>query len=388
MSKKIILSKNKKTKIGKNVLVVGESGSGKTYGFVIPNLLQMNASYVVNDHEGYLYKTVGEILRQNGYKVKVLDVSDPAHSNHYNPFSYFNGKLEPLFFADHLAQYLNAIHVDEEVDTFVRMTEQIYLRTCISYCAECFGKNCTLATVGDMLDKFASETEEGNAEFHALFQSLPDDSNTKLFYMAFCQNPTKTQMKIMKNVQTKFHAFILEGISDLPATDDLELDKVCEEKTAIFLIDHGTGLYAHGFLFSFLYTQLFEILAEKTKGDQTASPVHILMDEFPNFPFIKDLPEIMIREELSLISISVVIQDISQLMVLYPETWKDFANKCFDKILFLGSPSLATIEFFSDKYKIGNDTLLSTGKKALLIGDEKNLILDEKFAGKDHKNWK
>lgn len=40
----------------KNVLVIGSSGSGKTYGYVKPNILQMDCSYVVTDPNGLVYR--------------------------------------------------------------------------------------------------------------------------------------------------------------------------------------------------------------------------------------------------------------------------------------------------------------------------------------------
>lgn len=40
----------------KNVLVIGSSGSGKTYGYVKPNILQMDCSYVVTDPKGSILR--------------------------------------------------------------------------------------------------------------------------------------------------------------------------------------------------------------------------------------------------------------------------------------------------------------------------------------------
>ena len=42
-------NKNPKYNINKNVLIIGGSGSGKTRFHIKPNLMQMNASYIVTD---------------------------------------------------------------------------------------------------------------------------------------------------------------------------------------------------------------------------------------------------------------------------------------------------------------------------------------------------
>lgn len=44
--------KNPMNNRNKNVLVIGGSGSGKTRGFVKPNIMQLNASYIVTDPKG------------------------------------------------------------------------------------------------------------------------------------------------------------------------------------------------------------------------------------------------------------------------------------------------------------------------------------------------
>ena len=78
-NKGIILSKHTqelvdsaKEKIN-NVLVIGGPGSVRSWHVVLPNLLQMNGSYIVLDHDGTLFMTTKELFRQSGYRVMLLD---------------------------------------------------------------------------------------------------------------------------------------------------------------------------------------------------------------------------------------------------------------------------------------------------------------------------
>lgn len=87
----------------KNVLVVGGSGSGKTRFFVKPNLMQCQSktypvSFVVTDPKGTLILECGQMLQQNGYKLKVLNTIDFAKSMHYNPFFYIRSEKDILKF--------------------------------------------------------------------------------------------------------------------------------------------------------------------------------------------------------------------------------------------------------------------------------------------------
>ncbi len=76
------------TRRNNNVLVVGGSGSGKTRFMIKPNIMQANCSFVITDPKGEILETQGEMLKKNGYKIKVFNLVDMEHSNSYNPFKY------------------------------------------------------------------------------------------------------------------------------------------------------------------------------------------------------------------------------------------------------------------------------------------------------------
>ena len=89
-----ILSKNTcvsfRTGDNNNFFITGASGSGKTRDFVLPNILQMNACYVVADPGGTIYRKTAGVLKSNDFDIKVLNLNDPKHSMHYNPLLYIN----------------------------------------------------------------------------------------------------------------------------------------------------------------------------------------------------------------------------------------------------------------------------------------------------------
>ena len=86
------------TGLNANTLVVGPSGSGKTRGHLIPNVLEMDSSFLVIDVKGTLHAELGPILEQHGYRVDCIDFSDPARSTAgYDPLSSvrMRGSSEP-----------------------------------------------------------------------------------------------------------------------------------------------------------------------------------------------------------------------------------------------------------------------------------------------------
>lgn len=71
-----------------NVLIVGSAGTGKSRFYIKPNVLQMNSSYVITDPSGEIVYSLGKVLQDHGYKIKIFNISDMKHSNCYNPLHY------------------------------------------------------------------------------------------------------------------------------------------------------------------------------------------------------------------------------------------------------------------------------------------------------------
>lgn len=100
-SKNRILSQNvrmsldtRKTGLNNNVLIIGGSGAGKTFYEVKPNLMQLNTSFIVTDPKGEILRSQGELLKQNGYNVRVINLLEMENSDCYNPFVYIREETD------------------------------------------------------------------------------------------------------------------------------------------------------------------------------------------------------------------------------------------------------------------------------------------------------
>ena len=78
----------KKHRRNLNTLVCGGSGAGKTRFFCKPNLMQCNTSFVILDPKGEILRDTGNLLKEKGYDIKVLDLITMGKSHCYNPFVY------------------------------------------------------------------------------------------------------------------------------------------------------------------------------------------------------------------------------------------------------------------------------------------------------------
>lgn len=80
---------NSRKMIGNNnIAVIGGAGTGKSRFVIKPNLLTLNSSFVITDPSGEIISSLGKVLNNHGYKIKIFNISDMEHSNCYNPFDY------------------------------------------------------------------------------------------------------------------------------------------------------------------------------------------------------------------------------------------------------------------------------------------------------------
>ncbi len=88
----------------KNVLVIGGSGTGKTRFYCKPNAMQLNCSYVFTDPKGTCLEEIGFLLKNAGYKIKILNTVDFSRSMRYNPFAYIHKESDIMKVADALIE--------------------------------------------------------------------------------------------------------------------------------------------------------------------------------------------------------------------------------------------------------------------------------------------
>ena len=93
--------KDPRTARNKNVLIIGGSGSGKTRFWLKPNLMQCTSekypcSFVVTDPKGSIAVECGTLLREHGYRIRILNTINFKKSMHYNPIAYIHSEKDIL----------------------------------------------------------------------------------------------------------------------------------------------------------------------------------------------------------------------------------------------------------------------------------------------------
>ena len=353
-----------------NVLVVGGSGSGKTWRFVKPNILQMNSSFIITDPSGDVLNKVGTTLVNNGYKIKIFNITDFAHSNCYNPLEYIRDEAGVNMV---IQCFINNTTIGEgggENQFFVDAEKLLY-SACIYYlkdfCTDKSKKN--FANIVNMVN--ASEVNESDpkaqSKLDQLFAGLPKQSLAAKYYRAFKQAAGRTLKSIIVSCMTRLQPFMTPQIVDLTSSDSLELTKFGDEKMALFIITPQMDR-TYSFLASMLYSQAFETLyhmgeEREAKGLGVASkiPIRFLMDEFANIGEVPEFSAKLATVRRYNLSITMILQDISQLEAMYKDDWRSLVGNCSTRV-FLGSPEPNTLQYFSDM--LGKKTIRTKGRSS------------------------
>ena len=345
----------------KNILVIGGSGSGKTRFFVKPNLMQMHSSYVVTDPKGTVLVECGKMLLKNRYKVKVLNTINFKKSMHYNPFAYIRSEKDILKLVNTIILNTKGEGQQSGEDFWVK-AEKLYYTALIGYIwYECVEEEQNFTTLLDMIN--ASEAREDDEEFKnpvdLMFDELeerePDHFAVKQ-YKKYKLAAVKTAKSILISCGARLAPFDIKELRDLTSYDELELDMLGDEKTALFVIISDTD-DTFNFIVSIMYTQLFNLLCDRADDVYNGRlPIHVrcLLDEFANIGQIPKFEKLIATIRSREISASIILQSKSQLKAIYKDNADTIEGNC-DTTLFLGGKEKTTLKELAEV--LGKETI-------------------------------
>ncbi|MEY1995831.1 VirD4-like conjugal transfer protein, CD1115 family, partial [Streptococcus pyogenes] len=353
--------KNPKYARNKNVLVIGGSGSGKTRFYVKPNLMQMHSSYVVTDPKGTLVLECGKMLNENGYDIKILNTINFKKSMKYNPFAYLRSEKDILKLVQTIIANTKGDGEKAGEDFWVK-AEKLYYTALIGYIYyEAPEEEKNFKTLLDMID--ASEVREDDETymnpidrlFEALEKKDPSHFAVKQ-YKKYKLAAGKTAKSILISCGARLAPFDIRELRELMSEDKLELDKIGDRKTALFVIISDTD-DTFNFVVSIMYSQLFNLLCDKADDVYGGRlPVHVrcLLDEFANIGLIPKFEKLIATIRSREISASIILQAQSQLKAIYKDHADTIVGNC-DSTLFLGGKEKTTVKELSET--LGKETI-------------------------------
>ena len=353
--------KNPKFARNKNVLVIGGSGSGKTRFFVKPNLMQMTTSYCVTDPKGTILVECGKMLQKGGYKIRSLNTINFKKSMHYNPFAYIRSEKDILKLVNVIIANTKGDGEKSGEDFWVKAERLLYCALIGYIYYEAPEEEKNFITLLDLIN--ASEAREDDENYKSpvdmLFDRLaerePEHFAVKQ-YVKFKQAAGKTLKSILISCGARLAPFDIKELRDLMEYDELELDTLGDEKTALFVIISDTD-DTFNFVVAIMYSQLFNLLCDKADNEYGGRlPVHVrcLLDEFSNIGQIPKFEKLIATIRSREISACIILQAQSQLKAIYKDNADTIIGNC-DTTLFLGSKEKSTLKELSET--LGKETI-------------------------------
>ena len=394
----------------KNILIIGGSGAGKTRFFIKPNIMQMHSSYVVTDPKGTVLVEVGKMLKRGcpvylnkinknecdrfgvklvdkykdypldsqgrvlkkgkdgklrvvlePYDIKVINTINFDKSMHYNPFAYLHSEKDILKLVNTLIVNTKGEGDKSGEDFWVKAERLLYTAYIGFIFYEGDEESQNFEALIDMIN--ASETREDDENFKnaidLAFEALeardPDHFAVKQ-YKKYKLAAGKTAKSILISCGARLAPFDIKELRDLTHDDEMELDKIGDHRTALFMIMSDTDA-TFNFILALMQSQLFNLLCERADDVFHGKlPVHVrcLLDEFANIGQIPQFDKLIATIRSREISASIVLQSKSQLKTLYKDAADTIEGNC-DTMLFLGGKEKSTLKDLAEI--LGKETI-------------------------------
>ncbi|MEY8327209.1 type IV secretory system conjugative DNA transfer family protein [Lachnospiraceae bacterium 54-11] len=368
----------------KNVVVIGGSGSGKTRFYVKPQLMQMpsNVSFVTTDPKGTILIECGKMLARgtpkmkggkpvrdkNGrvvyepYRIKVLNTINFKKSMHYNPFRYIRSEKDILKLVNTIIANTKGEGEKAAEDFWVKSERLLYCALIGYIYYEAPEEEQNFSTLLEFIN--ASETREDDEEFKnavdELFEELEQEKPEHFAvrqYKKFKLAAGKTSKSILISCGARLAPFDIAELRELTSYDEMELDMLGDQRTAMFVIISDTD-DTFNFIVAVMYSQLFNLLcdrADDVHGGRLPYHVRLLLDEFANIGQIPKFDKLIATIRSREISASIILQSQSQLKTIYKDASETILGNC-DSMLFLGGKESTTLKEISET--LGKETIV------------------------------
>lgn len=374
----------KETGLNNNDLIIGSSGSGKTGGYVIPNIKNITGSLVVSDTKGQLERLFKDELIGKGYNVKTLDLVDPLRSCGYNPLDgirkYENGKYREQ---DILTLANTIMPTLDKYDPFWEKAAAGYIAFLIAYCLEAVNDDeHNMLSICRLHQAFIAPN--GEISFLQWAEENPDSFAARKYrQIRSSSNAEKMWSCIMEFANRALEPFEFEEAKNIFASKaPFDIRELGRTKTVLFLNVSDTDR-TFDMLVNIFYTQALQLLcsqADANPDGRLEVPVRIIMDDFAASARIPDFDKIISVIRSRDISVSLILQSMTQLESMYSHAEATtIVNNC-DHILYLGSQDIGTAEFIGYRaYKTPETIMCMPRTDAMLMTSGEKAVTVQKI---------
>lgn len=365
-----------------HTLMIGAAGVGKTACFLYPNLEYACASgmsFLTTDTKGDLARSYGNICKEYGYNVAVIDLRNPTQSDCFNMLYLVNKYMD-------IYQETKEIEDKAKAERFAKITAKTivysgggdassYGQNAFFYDAAeglltavillvseyCESEQRHIISVFKLIqDLLAPSKTKGKNQFQELMEHLPSTHKAKWFAGAALNTSEQAMASVLSTALSRLNAFLDTELEQLLCFDTaLDAEKFCNTKSALFLImpeEDSTKYFLISLIVQQLYREILSVADEN--GGKLKNRVMFFLDEIGTIPKIESAEMMFSASRSRRISIVAIIQSLQQLEKNYGKEGAAIIIDNCQCTLFGGfAPNSETATVMSKN--LGDQTILS-----------------------------
>lgn len=365
-----------------HVLMIGAAGVGKTAYWLYPCIEYACASgmsWMCTDTKGDVMRNYGNIAKQYGYHVSVIDLRNPTRSNGNN-FLHLVNKYMDLYKehpdtlgykakAEKYAKIISKTIILSGMDAasfgqnayFYDAAEGLLTATILLVAEFCEPKKRHIVSVFKIIQELlAPSNKKGKNQFQQLMEMLPNDHKAKWFAGAALNTAEQSMSSVMSTALSRLNAFLDSELEQILCFDtEIDAEKFCKGKSALFIImpEENPATF---FMISLIIQQLYrEILAVADEnGGKLKNRCVFFCDEFGTLPKIESAEMMFSASRSRRLQIVPIIQSFSQLNKNYGKEGAEIIVDNTQITLFGGfAPNSSSAEVLSKA--LGSRTVMS-----------------------------
>ena len=355
--------------LNNNDAIIGSTGSGKTSGYVEPNLLCCKDSMVVVDTKGALAKKYTAFMEKRDFEVHRISFVSPENSMSYNPLDFVRRNSDGGYRELDLKRLVYMLVEDDEKEKFWSNSARQVVMSLMAFVLEKLDdKSQHFGSVIALFERMCEEYTE-NAKYINCSDEDRKWKGVSFFLDLAEENPRSFAVKMYKLYASTFMAektwsCIAQFVSNaLEPFIYGECAQLFNEKSSFDLADLGRKnmiLFIEvsdsdrmmDKMVNVFYTNLFQKLcdeADSLEDNKLKVPVRVMMDDFGANVYIPGFPDLISVIRSRDISVSIILQSMSQLKKKYSEfEASTILNNC-DHLLYLGGVDVPTAEYIAVK---------------------------------------
>ena len=365
-----------------HALMIGAAGVGKTAFWLYPCIEYACASgmsFLSTDTKGDVMRNYGNIAKDYGYKVSVIDLRNPTRSNGNNLLHLVNKYMDlykenpdDLAYkakAEKYAKIISKTIILSGMDAasfgqnayFYDAAEGILTATILLVAEFCEPEARHIVSVFKIIQELlAPAKKKGRNKFHELMEMLPNDHKAKWFAGSALNTGEQSMASVMSTALSRLNAFLDSELEQLLCFDtEIDAEVFCSEKSAIFVImpEENPNTF---FMISLILQQMYrEILAVADEnGGKLKNRCVFFCDEFGTLPKIQDAEMMFSASRSRRLQIVPIIQSFSQLDKNYGAEGSEIIVDNTQLTIFGGfAPNSTSAEELSKA--LGNRTVMS-----------------------------